>query len=497
MAMYQVACPACGAPVEFRSAASRMAVCGYCHSSLLRDADSVRDVGRMAALVEDHSPLQVMSSGLFDGTPFTVVGRIQLRYDHGVWNEWYLLFDDGSDGWLGDFAGQFVLTRPAGEASAPPLFERVEAGARWSHGGRSWFAADIREAQCVAGEGELPFAVDARWTARVIDYRSENEFLTLDYSGAAPVVYRGRAVTLAQLQAQHLRDADDVSARAGRLEGRVEQLDCPACGAAITLVPGMTQHLTCPSCTSQVTASASQAEVLERHEADRLRVGASIQAGEVMRIDDRVWRVLGWLRCAVPDDASEPDWYEYLLFCPQHGFSWLIETTTGWQRARTLDRWPSTFSDSAALLDGQRYTRRYLYRSEIRQVCGAFTWRARAGDSTDVGEYVHGASVLNVERSAHEMSWSLAEPVSADTVAGWLGRKLVSIASQDAPAAIGDLFTGAGAGQLRPVARIFTLILVVLNLRYVLPFNLDALFTTAVFVVLLWLPVLKWDGAGE
>lgn len=29
MAMYQAACPGCGAPVEFRSAASRMAVCGY------------------------------------------------------------------------------------------------------------------------------------------------------------------------------------------------------------------------------------------------------------------------------------------------------------------------------------------------------------------------------------------------------------------------------------------------------------------------------------
>lgn len=168
----------------------------------------------------------------------------------------------------------------------------------------------------MAGEGELPCAVDARCTARVIDYRSENEFLTLDCSDAAPFVYRGRAVTLVQLQAQQLRDADDVGARAGRLEGRVEQLDCPACGAASTLVPGMTQHLICPSCTSQLTASASQADVLERHETDRLNVGASIQTGEMMRIDDRVWRVLGWLRCVVPNDASEPDWYEYLLFSP-------------------------------------------------------------------------------------------------------------------------------------------------------------------------------------
>lgn len=57
----------------------------------------------------------------------------------------------------------------------------------------------------MAAEGELPFPVDARWTARVVDYRSEDEFLTLDFSSAQPACYRGKAVTLVQLRAQLLR----------------------------------------------------------------------------------------------------------------------------------------------------------------------------------------------------------------------------------------------------------------------------------------------------
>ncbi|MCP2936320.1 DUF4178 domain-containing protein, partial [Salmonella enterica subsp. enterica serovar Typhimurium] len=74
------------------------------------------------------------------------------------------------------------------------------------------------------------------------------------------------------------------------------------------------------------------------------------------------------------------------------------------------------------------FVRRYLYVAEVRQVVGAFPWRARAGDRAEIGEYVQGDRVLNLERSEHEMGWSLAEPVSLDQVASWAGRRLASIA---------------------------------------------------------------------
>ena len=93
--MYHVACPACGADVRFHATSSVLAVCSYCQSTLLRDADSVRDIGKMAALLDDYSPLQIAASGIWRGRQFTVVGRIQLQYDAGVWNEWHILFDDG------------------------------------------------------------------------------------------------------------------------------------------------------------------------------------------------------------------------------------------------------------------------------------------------------------------------------------------------------------------------------------------------------------------
>ena len=36
---YRAPCPGCGAPVEFRSAQSTFAVCGYCQSTVVRQGE--------------------------------------------------------------------------------------------------------------------------------------------------------------------------------------------------------------------------------------------------------------------------------------------------------------------------------------------------------------------------------------------------------------------------------------------------------------------------
>ena len=108
--MQTVSCPSCGAEVKFRSHASVMAVCEYCNTRVLKEAGAVRDLGKISSVLEDYSPIQIGTSGVLGGRPFNVVGRIQLRYSAGLWNEWYLLFDDGSSSWLGDSSGMYVVT---------------------------------------------------------------------------------------------------------------------------------------------------------------------------------------------------------------------------------------------------------------------------------------------------------------------------------------------------------------------------------------------------
>jgi len=63
-------CPSCGAPVEFKSVASVLAVCGYCQSTLLREGAELAKLGRMAELIEDRSPLQRGAEGRWKGRHF-------------------------------------------------------------------------------------------------------------------------------------------------------------------------------------------------------------------------------------------------------------------------------------------------------------------------------------------------------------------------------------------------------------------------------------------
>src|SRR5438132_66028 len=120
--MQIVSCPSCGAEVKFRSHASVMAVCEYCSTSVLKDAGAVKDLGKMSAVLEDYSPIQIGTSGVIGGRAFNVVGRIQLKYSAGMWNEWYLLFDDASTAWLGDSSGMYVITAERKVEGEMPAF---------------------------------------------------------------------------------------------------------------------------------------------------------------------------------------------------------------------------------------------------------------------------------------------------------------------------------------------------------------------------------------
>ena len=125
---YRAACPNCGAPVEFRSAASAFAVCSFCKSTLLRDGEALRKIGESAELFDDHSPLQLGAGGTYGGAAFTLVGRLQYRYDQGTWNEWHALFDTGRSGWLSEDNGRYVMAFDAPLQAAPPEAAALRVG---------------------------------------------------------------------------------------------------------------------------------------------------------------------------------------------------------------------------------------------------------------------------------------------------------------------------------------------------------------------------------
>lgn len=488
--MYRTACPACGAQAEFKSAASVMAVCAYCRSSLLREADSVRSIGRMSEVIEDHTRIQIGTSGQYEGRNFGVVGRIQLRYEDGFWNEWYTLFDDGRAGWLADGSGQYVFTEAVGVPGQLPAFGQIRPGATLQHDRTRFTATDVRTAQCVSGEGELPFKVGIGWQARVADFRSGARFLTLDYSeGDTPQVFVGIATTLEALKCQFLRDADQVEATAGKLQGKVTTLECPNCGSAIEYQPGSAEHLVCPACHAEVALGAGKSEVLRKHD-ELQQFRTTLELGAVASIDDVKWRLIGLLRCREYGSDETSTWTEYLLFNADKGFLWLVETDESWTRTEVLNTLPED-TGGGVRHAGKGYTKKWAYGSEVIYAAGAFNWRVSIGDKTWITDYYGPDGTLSQEQTAEEITWSLGRPVEPRQVAHWFGTaqagagKLAGRGGSSAPA----------ASPLRSFAKVATWALLILNVPQLLSGGVLTLVITGVALLLLWGPV--WSAGSS
>ncbi len=198
-------CPSCGASLRFESAASIRAVCAYCRSQIVRRDIDVEAIGKVADLVRDASPIQIGVRGKHRGNEFLVVGRIQLAYEAGLWNEWAIVLDDGSWRWLGDAAGEYTITERVPGARVP-AYEALEVGAEVKVGDEEYLVADRREARCISGEGELPANLRPGYAFRYADLRRHDDaFATIDYSEDPPLAFAGQAVELYLLSPQGLR----------------------------------------------------------------------------------------------------------------------------------------------------------------------------------------------------------------------------------------------------------------------------------------------------
>jgi hypothetical protein len=160
--------------------------------------------------------VQIMTTGRFSGVGFTVLGRIRWGWTNGSWNEWLVLFDDNTWGWLGELMGDFMLLREQpldlwGDSSlsklvagaSPRLGERVDIG------GLTYTVTDIKRATILASEGDLPFKATREWSIDSIDLRSTTSACASfqrDEEGAS--FYTGDALSLGDLQLKNLRAID-------------------------------------------------------------------------------------------------------------------------------------------------------------------------------------------------------------------------------------------------------------------------------------------------
>jgi hypothetical protein len=205
----KVACPACGAEVKFKSSASVFAVCSHCASTLVRHDDQIKNQGKMSALPQDLSPLQIGTTGVFKGSKFEVVGRQRIGWENGSWNEWYLFFDNGSDGWLADAQGNYMISLQVRESGPLPKLTDLHVSQTVSLAGTSFSVEDMREVTCVGSQGELPVASLKGRKSTSVDLIGPGEkFANLDFSEEETRFFLGQYLDFDAFRFLNLRELD-------------------------------------------------------------------------------------------------------------------------------------------------------------------------------------------------------------------------------------------------------------------------------------------------
>jgi hypothetical protein len=424
---YRAACPNCGAPVEFRSAASAFAVCSFCKSTIVREGDALRKIGESAELFDDHSPLQLGAGGKYQGAGFTLVGRLQYRYADGTWNEWHALFDNGRSGWLSEDNGRYVFAFDSALTEAAPPAASLAPGGPQVVAGMPWVVASVTVARLIAAQGELPYPPVTGRGFVVADLRSvRGEVATLDYGEPQQTRWSvGRSVAISELAMTGLADSGEKTLKARSVE-------CPNCGAALEIKLATTQSIVCHQCHAVVDVSqgvgADLAHYVQDNPSEPL---IALGSTGTLTLGQRAlpWQVVGYVeRCEVDDGAGDAQsfWREYLLYHRTEGFAFIVDAEDGWSWTAPVTGVPEMKGENVRY-QGTLYKKLYDYTGKVTYVLGEFYWRLEREQLTYNTDYAGlgstGKKRLNRERTAsgpdgatQEIVWSAGETLSADDV---------------------------------------------------------------------------------
>lgn len=433
---WQAPCPNCGAPVPFQSAASPVAVCGYCRSTVLRDGDSLRKIGESAELFADHTPLQLGASGQWNGRAFTLVGRLQYGYgpriaqpggEHdvdGSWNEWHALFADGASGWLSEDNDQYVMVFDVAPDRPPPAPQSLRPGQPLALLGKQWSVASLNRVRLLAAQGELPAPPALGQMFAVADLRNaQNQVATLDYADPQkPVLSLGLPVRLDELQLRGLRDDADANTRTLVARG----FPCPQCGAAVQPRLSTTQSISCAACHSVIDLSQGAGGELRSFQ-QRQRFTPKIPLGKsatlaIAGMPPRSWQVVGFAQRRGSGNGVF-SWGDYLLYNLKEGFAFLNDTEDGWVGWRTLTGVPAAVDHAGNVVqwNGARYRLTDGYTAEAVYVEGEFYWKVEQGQRLRNADYSGTGGAmgrrLSREASDNEVVWSQGAMIPARVIA--------------------------------------------------------------------------------
>lgn len=420
-----VKCDGCGADVEFHSTSALYSSCKYCSNIVAKDSTEILNYSKKSSLLKDYSKIKIGTIGNFKGQSFSVIGRLQLKYYYGYWNEWQILFDNGTLGWLSDLPNEYVITVEYSKDNLNTLksiigyeFNSLKETAgifyddliidhknsiqeqkkiclnindfiidqKYSIYNKTMICNDISTGQIVGLEGELNFNLNYN-QFKAVDLSYENLFCTLDFSEEEKIsCYFGVKTDETSLNLSNYKTIEEIQSSVGGYKGKLSQIKCPSCGASNPNINGQTTKLICINCSSELSISPEEVLILKESKNSNSEHITTLKCGNIGTINNKKYIVIGVV--VKKEQGEDSEWTEYLLY-EQGGTGnllWIVEYDGVWQTSKTINpkiiQVPNKNTefvqykniDFQPMYDGEPYI------AETKHVWGAFNWEINVGD---------------------------------------------------------------------------------------------------------------------
>lgn len=147
-------CANCGASIERRNSATRIASCPHCDTTQMFVDDAWQLAGKQGVMQDVPTLLVLGQSSNVDGRQITPIGHARFSYGRGWWDEFWCETASGML-WISIDEGDVAIEEPVPSELCPRNFV-AKLGATVEVDGVRYTVTEAETAECTAVRGEFP-----------------------------------------------------------------------------------------------------------------------------------------------------------------------------------------------------------------------------------------------------------------------------------------------------------------------------------------------------